>query len=87
MTYTQVMEYVEELKRYGSVPGLTNVENLCLKLGQPQRDLSFIHIAGTNGKGSVLAFISEIFFFYLFLCCICIFFYIYWGYGNTQYIL
>ena len=60
MTYTQVMEYVEELKRYGSVPGLTNVENLCLKLGQPQRDLSFIHIAGTNGKGSVLAFISEI---------------------------
>lgn len=60
MTYMQVMDYVEELKKYGSVPGLTNMENLCAKLGQPHRELSFIHIAGTNGKGSVLAFLSEI---------------------------
>ena len=36
------------------------MENLCEKLGNPQQDLSFIHIAGTNGKGSVLAFLSEI---------------------------
>lgn len=60
MTFNEVMDYVEELKRYGSVPGLTGIKNLCDKLGNPQQELQFIHIAGTNGKGSVLAFISEI---------------------------
>lgn len=60
MTYQEVMDYVEELAVYGSVPGLANMENLCDKLGHPQQDLQFIHIAGTNGKGSVLAFVSEI---------------------------
>ena len=60
MTYKEVMEYVEELGKYGSVPGLVNMENLCEKLGNPQDKLSFIHVAGTNGKGSVSAFIFEI---------------------------
>lgn len=60
MTYHETMEYVEELKQYGSVPGLENIRNLCAKLGNPEDSLSFIHIAGTNGKGSALAFISEI---------------------------
>lgn len=60
MTYAEVMDYVEELKAYGSVPGLTNIENLSVKLGMPQRALQFVHIAGTNGKGSVLAFLSEV---------------------------
>lgn len=60
MTFAEVMDYVEELKAYGSVPGLTNIENLCAKLGMPQKALKFVHIAGTNGKGSVLAFTSEI---------------------------
>ena len=60
MTYQEVMDYVEELKKYGSVPGLTNMENLCEKLGNPEDDLRFVHIAGTNGKGSVLSFVSEI---------------------------
>ncbi|MDE6202212.1 MAG: bifunctional folylpolyglutamate synthase/dihydrofolate synthase, partial [Lachnospiraceae bacterium] len=59
MTYGQVMDYVEELGKLGSVMGLANMENLCEKLGNPQRDLSFVHIAGTNGKGSALAFLSE----------------------------
>lgn len=60
MTYQEAMEYVEGLKKYGSVPGLENIANLCEKLGNPQKELSFVHIAGTNGKGSVLAFVSEI---------------------------
>ena len=60
MTYSEVMEYVEELGKYGSVPGLANMKNLCEKLGNPERELSFIHVAGTNGKGSVCAFIFEI---------------------------
>lgn len=60
MTWAQTMDYVEELKQYGSVPGLTNMQNLCNKLDNPQEESSFIHIAGTNGKGSTLAFTSEI---------------------------
>lgn len=60
MTYGQAMDYIEELGKLGSVMGLASMENLCEKLGDPQQDLSFIHIAGTNGKGSVLAFLSEI---------------------------
>lgn len=60
MTYGQDMDYIEELGKLGSVMGLASMENLCEKLGNPQQDLSFIHIAGTNGKGSVLAFLSEI---------------------------
>ena len=60
MTYRQAMDYIEELGKLGSVMGLASMENLCEKLGNPQQDLSFIHIAGTNGKGSVLAFLSEI---------------------------
>lgn len=60
MNYQEVLDYVEELKQYGSVPGLASVQGLCEKLGNPQDELKFIHIAGTNGKGSVLAFCSEI---------------------------
>lgn len=41
--------------------GLESIENLLSHLGNPQNDLKFIHIAGTNGKGSVCAFLQEIF--------------------------
>lgn len=60
MNYREVMDYVESLKVYGSVPGLLNIENLCRKLGNPQDTLTFVHIAGTNGKGSVLSFVSTV---------------------------
>jgi len=60
MTYDEVLDYMESLQGYGIVPGLTNVANLCEKLENPQNDLQFVHIAGTNGKGSTLAFISTI---------------------------
>lgn len=60
MTFRETMDYVEELGKYGVRPGLANMENLMEKLGNPEKGLAFIHIAGTNGKGSVTAFISEI---------------------------
>ena len=60
MTLREVMAYVQELGSYGVRPGLENMENLMEKLGNPQRELCFVHIAGTNGKGSVSAFLSEI---------------------------
>lgn len=60
MKYEQALEYVESLKTYGIVPGLSSITELCRRLQNPQNALSFVHIAGTNGKGSVLAFVSTI---------------------------
>lgn len=60
MKYTEFLEYVDSLKNYGIVPGLDNIRRLCNALGNPQDSLRFIHIAGTNGKGSVLAYLSTI---------------------------
>lgn len=60
MNYREAMEYVESLQQYGSVLGLENMRQLCKRLGNPQNELKFVHIAGTNGKGSVLAYVSTI---------------------------
>lgn len=60
MNYREAMEYMEELKKYGSVMGLDTMRELCARLGNPQNDLKFVHIAGTNGKGSVLAYVSTV---------------------------
>lgn len=58
MTYKEARVYLDKVSKYGSVLGLDAVRNLLYELGNPQDDLRFIHIAGTNGKGSVLAFTS-----------------------------
>ncbi|MCD8069287.1 MAG: hypothetical protein LUE87_10475, partial [Lachnospiraceae bacterium] len=60
MNYRQTMEYIEALSRYGSVLGLDSMERLCAALGQPQESLRIIHVAGTNGKGSTVAYLSSI---------------------------
>ncbi len=60
MNYREALEYVEELKRYGMVMGLETMRELCARLGNPQDHLKYVHIAGTNGKGSVLAYVSTI---------------------------
>ena len=60
MNYKEATEYVESLQPYGCVPGLDSISCLCAHLGNPQDKLKFVHIAGTNGKGSVLAYISTI---------------------------
>ena len=60
MNYREAMAYVEELKQYGTVMGLETMRALCARLGDPQNSLKFVHIAGTNGKGSVLAYVSTV---------------------------
>ena len=47
MNYEQAMRYLEEMNRYGSVPGLAATRELCSRLGNPQESLQFVHIAGT----------------------------------------
>ena len=58
MKYQEAIEYIDNCAGYGIVPGLDNIRELLNRLGNPQHRLKFIHIAGTNGKGSTLAFIS-----------------------------
>ena len=60
MNYKEARVYLEQVSRYGSVLGLDNMRELLGRLGNPQNDLKFIHISGTNGKGSVLAYLSTI---------------------------
>ncbi|MDD2973413.1 MAG: bifunctional folylpolyglutamate synthase/dihydrofolate synthase [Lachnospiraceae bacterium] len=60
MNYKETMEYIEEMTKYGSVLGLENMRNLLQCLNNPQEELKFVHIAGTNGKGSTLSFISTV---------------------------
>lgn len=60
MDYNRAVEYLESLGRFGSKPGLERIKLLTERLGNPQEHLKFVHIAGTNGKGSTSAFISSI---------------------------
>ena len=60
MNEKEVLLYIEELRQYGSVPGLDSIRQLCGRLGNPQESLRFIHVAGTNGKGSVTAYLTGV---------------------------
>lgn len=60
MDYTEAREYLNEAAKSGIVPGLDNIRELLSRLGNPQDELKFIHISGTNGKGSVLAYLSTV---------------------------
>ena len=60
VTYKEARVYLDEVSKYGSVLGLDTIRDLLCELGNPQDELKFIHIAGTNGKGSVLAYTSTI---------------------------
>jgi dihydrofolate synthase/folylpolyglutamate synthase len=60
MNYTQVINYLNSLERFGIQLGLERITKLLELLGNPHKDLRCIHIAGTNGKGSVATFIGKI---------------------------
>lgn len=60
MNERQAMEYIEQAGRYGISPGLESIRELCRRLGDPQRQLKFVHVAGTNGKGSVSAYLASV---------------------------
>lgn len=58
--YKEARAYLEQVSKTGSILGLTSIRNLMRELGDVQEKLPVIHIAGTNGKGSTGAFLSEI---------------------------
>lgn len=60
MNYNQAIEYIHGIMRFGSKLGLERMRELCHRLGDPQKKTKFVHIAGTNGKGSTVTMLSEI---------------------------
>lgn len=60
LTYQEARNFIEQTTRFGSVLGLANMRALMEELGNPQEDIPTIHIAGTNGKGSVGAYLASI---------------------------
>ena len=60
MTYEEAIAYIHGMYWRGSKLGLVRVTELCHLLGDPQDRLKFIHVAGTNGKGSTCAMLSRI---------------------------
>ena len=60
MNYEETLEYIHSINWQFCNPGLDRIRYLCQRLGNPQDKLKFIHVAGTNGKGSFCAMISSV---------------------------
>ena len=60
MTAQEAVEYIHSITWMGSKPGLERTEELLRRMGNPEKSLKFIHIAGTNGKGSTAAMSASI---------------------------
>ena len=58
MTYSEALEYIHSVCWKGSRPGLERISVLCDMLGNPEDSCRYIHIAGTNGKGSTSKMLS-----------------------------
>lgn len=61
MDYKQAREYIDDISGYGSVLGLSNIKELLRRMGNPERKLKIIHVAGSNGKGSVVSYLSTVY--------------------------
>ena len=60
MNATEAIAYIHSVCWKGSVPGLGRTQTLLAKMGNPEKKLKFVHIAGTNGKGSTAAMTASI---------------------------
>lgn len=60
MNYTEALEYIHSICWTFTKPGLERISELCKKLGDPQKELKFVHVAGTNGKGSFCSMLDSI---------------------------
>jgi dihydrofolate synthase / folylpolyglutamate synthase len=60
MNYNEAIEYIENTGKFGINLGLQRIKKLCELLGNPEKELKVIHVAGTNGKGSTTAFIASV---------------------------
>ncbi len=61
MTYSDAIQFLYDLRLFGAKFGLENTRKLAALVGKPQDRLRFIHVAGTNGKGSVCAMLESVY--------------------------
>ena len=60
MTYDEALKYIHGVSNFFCKPGLDRIRELCYGLGNPQNELKFIHVTGTNGKGSVCSMLDSV---------------------------
>ena len=58
MTYEEALKTVNHRLRFGMKPGLERIQMLLERLGNPQKQLRFVHVAGTNGKGTTCTLLA-----------------------------
>src|SRR5664280_2595628 len=61
MSYADAIEFLYSLRLFGAKFGLENTLQLAASVGHPEKKLRFIHVAGTNGKGSTCAMLESIY--------------------------
>ncbi len=61
-TLGEAVNYYHSLEKFGIMPGLERITLLCERLGSPHKKLKFIHVAGTNGKGSTCTALASVLF-------------------------
>ena len=61
MNYSETLNFIHSLGNFSLPAGLDRIKKVLEILGNPQNDFKSIHIAGTNGKGSVTTFLASIF--------------------------
>ena len=60
MTLQEALHYIHAVCWKGSIPGLERINALLDKMGHPERALKFVHVTGTNGKGSTCAMVASV---------------------------
>lgn len=60
MQYEEAIQYIHSLEKFGIKPGMERITALCRAFGNVQQGLRFIHVAGTNGKGSTSTMLANI---------------------------
>ena len=60
MTYDEALQYIHGISWTFCKPGLERISELCDRLGNPQNELKFVHVAGTNGKGSFCSMLASV---------------------------
>ncbi len=60
-SYEEVEKYMKQRDVIGIKPGLERMNKLLTRVGNPEQEITAIHVAGTNGKGSTIHYMSEAF--------------------------